>query len=174
MPRPQLATAANVADFSNFSLTSGSSVLLPGRLYIPPEATANATIPRPFILFLHGGGESGTNNLSQINGNIDNLLAEAKRRGAYLYAPQTANNWSDSTVTQHVMTMIDRAVADQNVDNLRLYVTGLSNGGRRNMEHAQPVPRSFCRGDPDLRSQSGERLRSIETSRSGDIRVPCP
>ena len=145
---PQLATAANVADFSNFSLTSGSSVLLPGRLYIPPEATADPTIPRPLILFLHGGGESGSNNLSQINGNIDNLLAEAKRRGAYLYAPQTSSNWSSSTVTGRVKTMIDRALVEQNVDDYRLYTTGLSNGGGGTWNMLNRYPNLFAAAVP--------------------------
>src|ERR1044072_1061470 len=93
---PQLGTAANVADFSNFSLTTGLTTLLPGRLYIPPEATSDPSIARPLILFLHGSGENGTNNLSQINVNIDNLLAEAKQRGAFLYAPQSTSGWSSS------------------------------------------------------------------------------
>ena len=97
------ALAANVADFTEFSLRNASNqVLLPGRLYVPPEAS-NPNASRPFIVFLHGGGESGSNNLSQINVNIDNLLAEAKRRGAFLYAPQTPNTWSDLTLTNRVM-----------------------------------------------------------------------
>jgi predicted peptidase len=81
------------------------------------------------ILSLHGSGESGTNNTGQINSNIDDLLAEAKRRGAFLYAPQTNGGWASTTILDRVMTMVDRAVAEQNVDNDRLYVTGLSMGG---------------------------------------------
>src|SRR5262245_8578626 len=94
-----LAICAHVANFRDFSLTERGSVVLPGRLYVPPEAASNPAQPRPFITFLHGGGESGSNNVSQVNGNIDNLLAEAKRRGAFLYAPQTPNNWSSATLT---------------------------------------------------------------------------
>src|SRR6185436_15871527 len=107
---PRIAPAANVADFLDFSLRNASNqVILPGRLYVPPEATSDPTTPRPFILFMHGGGETGTNNTSQVNGNIDNLLAEAKRRGAYLYAPQSTGNWSSATLTTNVMTMIGQA-----------------------------------------------------------------
>ena len=52
---PGLAAAANVADFIDFSLRNASNqVVLPGRLYVPPEAS-NTAVPRPFILFLHGG-----------------------------------------------------------------------------------------------------------------------
>src|SRR5215211_7046098 len=97
---PQIAAAANVADFIDFSLRNASNqVVLPGRLYVPPEAASDPTTPRPLILFMHGAGEDGTNNTSQVNGNIDNLLAEAKRRGAFLYAPQTTSNWSSAALT---------------------------------------------------------------------------
>jgi predicted peptidase len=115
------SSAANINDFINFSDTS-----LPGRLYVPPQA---ATEPRPLIVFLHGAGESGSNNTAQVNGNIDNLLAAAKARGAYLYAPQTSVGWNSATVIDRVMSMVERASAEQNVDELRFYATGLSMGG---------------------------------------------
>jgi predicted esterase len=119
-----LAGAANVSDFINFSHPS-----VPGRLYVPPEA-ADPANPRPLILFMHGSGETGTNNVSQINGNIDNLLQGAKDNGAFLYAPQaTTFTWADPTRTANVMSMIDQALLDFNVDPNRLYVTGLSMGG---------------------------------------------
>src|SRR4051812_32558768 len=143
-----LAAAANVADFVDFSLRNGrNQVTLPGRLYVPPEAS-NAAVPRPFILFLHGAGEDGTNNTSQINVNIDNLLAEAKRRGAYLYAPQTTNNWSSAALTTNVMTMIGQAKTSQNVDPHRLYVTGLSNGGGGTWNMASRYPGVFAAAVP--------------------------
>lgn len=116
--------AADVSDFLDFSRTG-----LPGRLYVPPEA-ANLSEPRPLILFLHGAGETGSNNLAQINGNIDNLLQGAKDQGAFLYAPQaTTRTWADPTRTTSVMEMIDEAILNQNVNPDRLYVTGLSMGG---------------------------------------------
>lgn len=122
------AQAANVSDFAHFSFTS--NVLdIPGRLYIPPEAASDPSTPRPLILFLHGAGEFGRDNVAQVNGNIDNLLAEAKRRGAFLYAPQTFYGWDDKSVTDDVITMLDRAIAEQNVDRRRICITGLSLGG---------------------------------------------
>jgi predicted peptidase len=146
-PAPH-AISANVADFQNFSLTVNGSLLLPGRLYVPPEAIANPAQRRPFITFLHGGGESGSNNVSQVNGNIDNLLAEAKRRGAFLYAPQTPNNWSSAILTDRVMTMIDRALVEQNADATRLYITGLSNGGGGTWNMLSRYPDRFAAAIP--------------------------
>lgn len=146
---PRFAAAANVADFIDFSLRNASNqVILPGRLYVPPEATSDPTTPRPFILFMHGGGEAGTNNTSQINVNIDNLLAEAKRRGAFLYAPQSTGAWSTTTLTTNVMTMIGQAKATRNVDPHRLYVTGLSNGGGGTWNMANRYPGVFAAALP--------------------------
>lgn len=142
------ASAANVNDFINFSLTNPSGVLLPGRLYVPPEALADPTTPRPLVLFLHGAGESGTNNAAQVNGNIDGLLAEAKRRGAFLYAPQTNAGWSSATITDRVMTMVDRALADQNADASRVYVTGLSMGGGGTWNMLSRYADQFAAGVP--------------------------
>jgi predicted peptidase len=126
---PASALAASVSDFIDFSLILGSHGDLPGRLYVPPEAASDPSAPRPLIVFLHGSGEAGSNNIAQINGNINNLLAEAKRRGAFLYAPQSPGAWGDKSLTDDVMSMVDRALTEQNVDARRLYVTGLSNGG---------------------------------------------
>jgi predicted peptidase len=144
----QNARAANVNDFVDFSLKSGSATLLPGRLYVPPEAASNPAAPRPFILFFHGGGETGTNNTAQVNANIDNLLAEAKRRGAFLYAPQSTGTWASTTLTTNVVSMIDRALVDYPVDAHRLYVTGLSNGGGGTWNMLSRYPTRFAAGVP--------------------------
>ena len=122
--------AANVADFGDFSLRdAGGNLLLPGRLYMPPEAATSLIAPRPFVVYLHGSGENGSDNVAQVNQIIDNLLAEAKRRGAFLYAPQTASNWNGRAITDRVLAMIDRALLEKNADARRVYVTGFSNGG---------------------------------------------
>ncbi|MBI2827243.1 MAG: alpha/beta fold hydrolase [Planctomycetia bacterium] len=143
------ALAAEVSDFIDFSFSGGpGSLPLPGRLYVPPEATSDPTTPRPFILFLHGAGESGSNNTAQVNGNIDNLLAEAKVRGAFLYAPQTNFGWDNSTITTEVNAMIDRALAQDNVDVNRLYVTGLSMGGGGTWNMLNRFPDRFAAGVP--------------------------
>ena len=126
----KVGAAASINDFVNYSLLDNSSnPLLRGLLHVPAGYSTNPTAPRPLILFLHGAGESGTDNRRQINGNIDNLLAAAKARDAFLYAPQTNAGWSSSTLLSHAMSMIDRAIAERQVDPNRVYITGLSMGG---------------------------------------------
>jgi poly(3-hydroxybutyrate) depolymerase len=123
--------AAGVADFEVFSFTEGSTTLLPGRLYVPPEASGDPSRPRPLMVFLHGAGAVGRDNVTQIGPNHtpDYMLAQAKARGAFLYVPQTSSSWAAATVLDRVMAMIDRAVVDLNADDDRLYVIGSSLGG---------------------------------------------
>ncbi len=127
---PQLATAASFSDFISYILRDETLYpLLPGVLHIPADYASDPTKPRPLILFFHGAGESGRDNRAQINGNIDNLLAAAKARNAFLYAPQTDVGWANTTLMSYAMEMIDRAIAERSVDPTRIYVTGLSMGG---------------------------------------------
>jgi dienelactone hydrolase len=100
-----------------------------GRLFVPLNYNPNQSYP--IVLFFHGQGEIGTNNTSQVNGNIDNLLAAAKTRGFFLYAPQLKpgiGTWNNTTV-DNVMRALSDLTKAYSIDSGRLYVTGLSLGG---------------------------------------------
>ena len=140
------AWAADPNDFMDVSEDD-----LPGQLYVPPEATNSQ---RPLILFLHGAGETGTNNTAQINANVNNLFDAAKERGAFLYAPQATTtvggiyNWDDTDRTAAVMSKIDEFIEQQNVDAERLYVTGLSMGGGGTFNFASRYSNRFAAAAP--------------------------
>ena len=110
----------------------------------------------------------------QVNANIDNLLAEAKRRGAFLYAPQTSSNWSGDTITDRVMAMIDRAIAELNADDRRLYVTGLSNGGGGTWNMLSRYDNRFAAAIPICGVSAGGRLCPGAIDRRRDRRVSRP
>jgi predicted peptidase len=123
------ASAIVLADFADYSLRSASNqILLPGRLYTPPEAQVPNAAPRPLIINLAGSGGNGTDNLTQLYFLTDEMLGQAEQRGAFIYAPQTASSWSTTTVTSQVMTMIDRAITTLNADTNRIYIMGYSLG----------------------------------------------
>lgn len=138
------AFAIEITDFVDFSLRSGDSTLLPGRLYIPPEAIGGFATPRPLIVFLHGGGGAGTDNMRQLNQDIADLALEAERRGAFLYAPQAPLNWRPKFITDFVMTMVDRALVDYNVDPTRPYLSGYSSGGGGTWNMLSRYPKRFA------------------------------
>jgi predicted peptidase len=126
---PGRASGLTANDFVDYSLRNASNqVLLPGRLYVPPDAQVPNAAPRPLIINLAGGGGDGTDNSIQLNFLTDVMIDEATQRGAFIYAPQTVNSWSTTTVTSQVMTMIDRAINTLNADTHRIYIMGYSLG----------------------------------------------
>jgi predicted peptidase len=126
---PGMAAAANIAAFVDFSLRSASNqVLLPGRLYVPPESLGPSAGPRPLMMYLHGAAANGNDNSAQVAEVKDRMLTEAIQRGAFLYVPQAINTWSTRTITDRVMTMIDRAIDELNANTNRVYITGFSQG----------------------------------------------
>lgn len=158
--------AANIADFVDFTMrTPRGQVALPGRLYVPPDASpAN---PVPLIVYLHGSGASGTNNSLQIEQTPDMLASEAKRRGAMLYVPQTNAGWTATSVTDSVMTMITRAVNELGADSDRLYVTGYSMGGGGTWNMLSRHPGRFAAGlvvSPALQGAGFNAANLIDTA----------
>jgi predicted esterase len=127
---PRSAAAINASDFIDYSLRdTNNQVLLPGRLYVPPEASAKPSNgPRPMMIFLHGSGANGNDNLAQLTQVTDRMFTEARDRGAFLYVPQATSTWSSQVVTDEVMTMVGRAISTLNADTNRVYLTGYSLG----------------------------------------------
>ena len=52
--------------------TDADGRTMPYRLFTPPDVDSGG--PHPLVLFLHGSGESGTDNLLQVQFHIDNLI----------------------------------------------------------------------------------------------------
>jgi predicted peptidase len=138
----QQAPAANIADYTLRS--PRGQVQLPGRLFIPTQVATDPNTPRPLMVYLHGGGAAGTNNISQIEQTPDPMVDEARARGAYLYVPQAASTWNSESAIDSVMTMINRAIVERNVDSGRLYATGYSNGGGGTWNLLSRNPKRFA------------------------------
>ncbi len=77
-----------VRDEALFSKYSEGDVIY--RLYEP-----KANSPRPLILFLHGGGECGTDNLLQLTGTIGAISLAKRFPDMYVLAPQAPDNGLD-------------------------------------------------------------------------------
>lgn len=125
----RVSIAANANDFLDFSYdrSNNGTIELPGRLFVPTNYDSSKQYP--IVLFFHGKGEYGSDNTSQVNGNIDHLLAAAKSRDFFLYAPQSGSPaWSTGAVTQ-AMDMVNFATRTYNIDTSKIYTTGLSAGG---------------------------------------------
>jgi poly(3-hydroxybutyrate) depolymerase len=143
------AYAASPSDFTPGSFTLGGTTL-PYQLYIPPTYNPADTETRyPLVLFLHGAGERGTDNLKQINGNINNLLARVKQTqyASLLVAPQ-ANGWWSGAELVAAIALVENLRDNYNVDSTRLYITGLSMGGMGTWDAIATQPKLFAAAVP--------------------------
>jgi predicted peptidase len=119
---------------------SGSGVKLPYRLYIPSSAKSNQALP--LILYLHGSGGAGTDNLKQISGgnapgtHVWMELSAQQRHPAFVLAPQIpeGSRWHSSSnePLPHVAALLELLVelrSELPIDSNRIYVVGQSLGG---------------------------------------------
>ena len=117
----------------------------------------------PVVLFLHGAGERGDDNKTQLM-HFPVVMAEPKNRAAYpcfLIAPQCHRgrkwsnvNWSAkssepmpaSTSDQMnvALGILDRVLAEYPTDADRVYLTGLSMGGYGSWDLAERMPERFA------------------------------
>lgn len=124
---------------------------MPYRLYVP--ANYDSSKSYPLVLFLHGGGERGTDNQKQLLANDGAIIWAAPenqaKNPAFVLAPQARNVHDGGfTVTRNSDNIVDlskvfefstdlgkayeilqHVLNEYNIDESRLYSTGLSQGG---------------------------------------------
>lgn len=146
--------AATPSDFLFGSLPkTGSEIAdLPYRLLLPPNYDAN--VQYPMIVFLHGSGERGNDNISQVNHNAGNVLqfVSADNQAAYpcfMLIPQanTTDGWNGNTLGQ-VVRAIRQLSATYSIDHNRIYLTGLSLGGAGTWTAINRFPSVFAAAAP--------------------------
>jgi len=117
----------------------------------------------PLVLFLHGAGERGSDNASQLK-YLPAWLAEPAWRQqfpCFVIAPQcraehrwSAFNWSDkkssplaaepTTDLAAAIAALEQVCASEPIDPDRIYLTGLSMGGYGSWELAARMPERFA------------------------------
>ncbi|MXI40247.1 peptidase, partial [Escherichia coli] len=124
---------------------------MPYRLYIPKNRKRGKAYP--LVLFLHGGGERGTDNQKQLLANVGAALWASpevqKKHPSYVLAPQARNAVDGGfALTRNPQNEIDltnvfqfspdlhkaydvlqHVLTSYLIDQKRIYATGLSQGG---------------------------------------------
>jgi len=143
LSKAEAAAAASrktfVDQYEARSFTSSEGDTLPYRLFIPQYYDAGKQYP--IVLFHHGGGGTGSDNL----GNLESALvrewikpeAQAKNP-CFIVAPQIPGKKSESVKagykvmklhTRTIHEILDGLEKEFSIDTTREYVTGLSFGG---------------------------------------------
>ncbi len=97
----------------------------------------------PLMLFLHGAGERGDNQLDlvKIHG-PPKMIARGKRFPCVVVSPQCPpNQWWDAA---ELSALLDHIEANYKIDKQRIYVTGLSMGGYGTWSLAMREPNRFA------------------------------
>ena len=154
--------SASAQGFEAFTFINEKSDTLLYRMLSPLQNDEEKKYP--LVLFLHGAGERGNDNIKQLTHGASLFLNELNRKQlpAYVVFPQCPENdyWASvkidrsslplnlsfdysKPITQSLSLVIDlvnQLKEDKNIDEQRIYVVGLSMGGMGTFEliHQQP------------------------------------
>jgi predicted peptidase len=145
---------------------------MPYRLFIPNAATRVRALP--LIVYLHGGGGNGTDNLRQIGGGntggtrLWTASAMQARHPAFVVAPQKPgdNTWSapDSDQPAPYAKLVLELVASLSkefaIDAGRIYLIGQSAGGRGAWDLVSKRPDLFAAAVPVCGDGNTTRVRA--------------
>jgi predicted peptidase len=156
VPVVAVLSASAATDLSN-SITgsvSDGSASVNYRLFEPQGVSADQKVP--LVLYLHGAGDRGTDNVGQTYW-MDQLQQQTKsgQYAAYVLAPQIDTNmWfsskSDTPTEAMKLTIsaLKQAMADPHVDTSRVYVTGVSMGSFGTWDILRREPGVFAAAVP--------------------------
>lgn len=141
----EYVAGAGTDDFSREIYKSSDGLALPYRLLKPKDYDPNKRYP--LVVFLHGAGERGDDNQSQLKWGVG-LFGEPANRDkfpCFVVAPQCPAGkqwvnvpWGDDSEVQPVepsesmrlaMGLVDSVQKQYGIDDKRLYITGMSMGG---------------------------------------------
>ena len=181
----QASALSGVSDSMIERLTAESHAIegvgkLPYRIYTPRPIEDETVYP--LIVFMHGAGERGSDNTTQLKHGVGSIIRFIERfnKPAFVIAPQVADGhqwvdtpWSDdahvlpkspSASMSLLLGLIDSVNQTLPIDRRRIYITGISMGGfgtwdllmRRPDEFAAAIP--ICGGGDET---SAHLIRDI-------------
>jgi predicted peptidase len=138
-----------VDEFASMSYTDSAGTPLDFRLF-QPDLAGRRGEAFPLVVFLHGGGERGANNVSQITANQGAVAfadpARQERHPSFVLAAQVpvGGAWTTPAIQSALLELIDQLVANYPIDADRLYLTGLSLGGIGTFDILPRYPTKFA------------------------------
>jgi pimeloyl-ACP methyl ester carboxylesterase len=119
--------------------------------FLPPSRSGTRAVP--LVVYLHGAGGRGSDNVRQLD-SVPSVLCERSMRDLYpcaVLAPQCPEPWSwsqwldaDTDLIDGVLRMIDDVLTDSRIDPSRIYLVGISMGGFGTWEMAMRAPERFA------------------------------
>jgi predicted peptidase len=157
-----------VDDFISARYTDSANSTINFRLLQPQARPADHRDGFPLVVFLHGGGERGANNLTQITANQGAYAFATPERQAenpaYVLAAQVpvGQAWTTPTQQRALIELIDTLTAANPIDLDRIYVTGMSLGGIGTFDVLQNNPDKFAAALPIAAAGDATRMPLIK------------
>lgn len=146
------------------------------------------TDKRPLLIWLHGGGEGGTDtSIPLIANRAANYAApeiQVHFEGAYVLVPQSPSFWMDrgdgkytrgevnDKYNESLMALIKNYVAQNPaIDEDRIYLGGCSNGGYMTLKLLMLHPDYFAAGFPSALAYHGKNLTDKDVERIKDLPI---
>ncbi|MBW2263954.1 MAG: hypothetical protein JRG91_18490, partial [Deltaproteobacteria bacterium] len=163
---------------TSFPYASSSATL---HLWVSSTAVLDGSTRVPLIVWLHGAGDSGANNI-----NSTTLRGAADSLGGILAVPTSTStcDWSASDVCAALVHNTVRKVKrEYPIDDDRVYITGFSMGGRGSYTDGLTWPDMFagvapiagtigaCHGTLDLATHAAYITPHIENARHQRVRL---
>ncbi len=99
-------------------------------VYLPPQYDNAPEHKWPVILFLHGSGEVGTDNVRHTNIGLPRYIREHPDSFPFVVVmPQVPTRWFRGRNGAAVLSILDSVMNEYSTDRDRVYLTGLSMGG---------------------------------------------
>lgn len=133
--------------------------------FLEPKSVVEGEV-YPLVIFLHGAGERGDDNVAQLKHGAREFLTETNREKypCFLIAPQCPKGiaWANidrtqskpkleaepSTPLSMVMEVAEQVIEKYPVDKSRIYITGLSMGGYGTFDAIERYPKRFAAALP--------------------------
>jgi predicted peptidase len=146
------------------SHTASNGDVLLYRFLEPEQLADNQNYP--LVIFLHGAGERGDDNLAQLKHGLSELCTAERRKQfpCFVIAPQCppGQRWADidwtkpevqapskiSRSLELTFEVVDRLISELPIDPTRIYITGLSMGGYGSWDALSRRPGFFAAAMP--------------------------
>lgn len=112
------------------------------RIYLPPEVTPSM----PIVLFLHGAGEGGADNVAQTTVGLGRAISKDPERFPLIAVfPQSPPRvpWR-GPMLDYAVAALDATIEEFDCDRDRVYLTGISMGGYGTWQLATQEPDRFA------------------------------
>ena len=148
------------------SFTTSDGTEVPYLFYLPKEYQADAEQKFGLMLFLHGRGESKGPLSLVAKWGPPKFAARGDELAWIIVSPQCpkSDRWASETQQTRVTELLDSIIHNHNVDEGRIFLTGLSMGGYGTWTMAANQPNRFAAvapicggGDPE----QAEKLKDV-------------